>query len=107
MGSVNKENLSPAAFIGVRGKDIISFGSGEPDLPPPEEVYKILSHYTDFKYGVIQGLDYLRDALTRQYPDSTAESFVITNGASEALDLTLRVISNYEMSQPKKVLMTN
>jgi aspartate/methionine/tyrosine aminotransferase len=55
---------------------------------------------------VIQGLDYLRDALTRQYPDSTADCFVITNGASEALDLTLRVISNYEISQPKKVLMT-
>ena len=106
MTTLNKENLSPAAFIGVRGKDIISFGSGEPDLPPPEEVYKILPHYTDFKYGMIQGLDYLRDPLPRQYPDSTADSFVITNGASEALDLTLRVISNYEMSQPKKVLMT-
>ncbi len=106
MATLSKENLSPAAFIGVRGDDIISFGSGEPDLPPPEEVYKILPHYTDFKYGVIQGLDYLRDALTRQYPDSTADSFVITNGASEALDMTLRVICNYEMSQPKKVLMT-
>ena len=103
---MNKENLSPAAFIGVRGENIISFGSGEPDLPPPEEVYKILPHYTDFKYGVIQGLDYLRDALTRQYPHSTQDSFVITNGASEALDLTLRVISNYDMSQSKKVLMT-
>ena len=65
MTTLNKENLSPAEFIGVRGRDIISFGSGEPDLPPPEEVYKILPHYTDFKYGVIQGLDYLRDALTR------------------------------------------
>jgi len=104
--SLNKDNLSPAAFIGVRSNDIISFGSGEPDLPPPEEVYKILPHYTDFKYGVIMGLDYLRDALSRQYPDSSADSFVITNGASEALDITLRVISNYEMSQPKKVLMT-
>jgi hypothetical protein len=45
--------LSPAAFIGVWGNDIISFGSREPDLPPPEEVYKILPHYTDFKYGMI------------------------------------------------------
>ena len=103
---MNKENLSPAAFIGVRGKNIISFGSGEPDLLPPEEVYKILPHYTDFKYGLIQGLDYLRAALTRQYPHSTQDSFVITNGASEALDLTLRVISDYDMTQPKKVLMT-
>ena len=39
MTTLNKENLSPAAFIGVRGKDIISFGSGEPDLPSPEDEY--------------------------------------------------------------------
>ena len=84
MASLNKENLSPAAFIGVRGNDIISFGSGEPDLPPPEEVYKILPHYKDFRYGMIQEIDYLRDALTQQYPDSSIDSFVITNGASEA-----------------------
>ena len=60
MVSLNKNNLSPAAFIGVRGNDIISFGSGELDLPPPEEVYKILLHYKDFKNGVIQGLEYIR-----------------------------------------------
>ena len=35
----------------------------------------------------------LRRALAGQYPDSTADSFVITNGASEALDLVLRVIA--------------
>ena len=106
MTSLNKENLSPAAFIGVRDNDIISFGSGEPDLPPPEEVYKIRPHYKDFKYGVIQETDYLRKVLTQQYPNSSVDSFVITNGASEELDMTLRVISNYEMSQSKKVLMT-
>ena len=39
MTTLNKENVSPAAFIGVRGKDIISFGSGEPDLSPPEDEY--------------------------------------------------------------------
>ncbi len=38
MTTLNKENLSPAAFIGVRGKDIISFGSGEPD-PPHRKKY--------------------------------------------------------------------
>ena len=47
MTSLNKENLSPAAFIGVRENDIISFGSGEPDLPPPEEVYKIYQKFTN------------------------------------------------------------
>ncbi len=103
---INKNTLSPATFIGVQGDDIISFGSGQPDLPPPPEVYNILPHYSDFKYGLIQGQENLRDALAKQYPDSTADSFVITNGASEALDLTLRVIASYKHHLPKKVLIT-
>ena len=32
----------------------------------------------------------MREALTHEYPGSTAENFVITNGASEALDLIFR-----------------
>ena len=28
---------SPAVFIGKQGNGVISFGSGQPDLPPPEE----------------------------------------------------------------------
>ena len=43
---MNKADLSPASFIGVRGDNIISFGSGAPDLPPPDEVYNILPNYT-------------------------------------------------------------
>ena len=86
------ELKSPSAFIGVEGGNIISFGSGQPDLPPPKEVYKILPSYRAFKYGLIQGQINLREALSREYPGSSAESFVITNGASEALDLTLRVL---------------
>ena len=103
---MNKNNLSPASFIGVQGENIISFGSGEPDLPPPNEVYQILPDYTDYKYGLIQGQKNLRNALSKQYPDTSAENFVITNGASEALDLTLRVISHYKSSLPKKILIT-
>ena len=103
---MNKGSLSPASFIGIRDENIISFGSGEPDLPPPDSIYKIIPNYTDFKYGLIQGLDYLRYALTLQYPNSTQNSFVITNGASEALDITLRTISSYDSKLPKKVLMT-
>lgn len=107
---MGKEQLSPALFIGVQGKDVLSFGSGQPDLPPPPEAYKILPHYRDFKYGLIQGMTELRRALALQYPDSTADSFVVTNGASEALDLVLRVIarsgSAKKNSSPKnKVLM--
>ncbi len=85
--------LTAAMFIGVRGEGIISFGSGQPDLPPPKEVYDILPDYNGFKYGLIQGQENLRDALAKQYPRSTADSFVITNGASEALDLSLRAIA--------------
>ena len=74
---MEKNNLSPASFIGVRGNNIISFGSGEPDLPPPESVYKILPEYRDFKYDLIQGQEKLREALSKQYPNSNANSFVI------------------------------
>ena len=103
---MKKASLSPASFIGVRSDNIISFGSGEPDLPPPKEVYTILPNYTDFKYGLIQGQENLRKSLSKQYPNSTSDSFVITNGASEALDLTLRNIANNDNPLPKKILLT-
>ncbi len=101
---MGKEELSPATFIGVQGDDVISFGSGQPDLPPPPEAYHVLPHYRDFKYGLIQGMAELRRALAGQYPDSTPDSFVITNGASEALDLVLRVIAR-KQGPGGKVLM--
>jgi aspartate aminotransferase len=87
-----KKIESPAFFIGKGNGDLISFGSGQPDLPPPQEVYKILPDYRDFKYGLIQGQENLREALARQYAGASADNFVITNGASEALDLVLRVL---------------
>jgi aspartate aminotransferase len=96
--------LSPSIFIGVSGKDIISFGSGQPDLPPPKRVFKIMSRFRNFRYGLIQGNLNLRDALTKQYPRSTANNFVITNGASEAIDLTLRVISKMRGKRNKVLL---
>jgi len=99
------QKLSAATFIGVSGKDIISFGSGQPDLPPPKRVYKALSQCRDFKYGLIQGKIKLREALAKQYPKSTADNFVITNGASEALDLTLRVLSKIDNKKKNKVLL--
>lgn len=89
----SQRNLTAAMFIGLNGEGIISFGSGQPDLPPPQEVYDILPTYADFKYGLVQGQANLREALSLQYPLSTADSFVITNGASEALDLALRSIA--------------
>ncbi len=96
---------SPSIFIGVQGNGIISFGSGQPDLPPPKEVYDILPNYSDFKYGLIQGQENLRKILAEQYPTSTANNFVVTNGASEAIDLTLRGIANKTKEDKKKVLL--
>lgn len=80
-------------FIGKgQGDGLISFGSGQPDLPPPPQVYAILPTYKSFKYGLIQGQENLREALAAEYPKANADQFVVTNGASEALDLALRVL---------------
>lgn len=81
---------SPADFIGKQGPGVISFGSGQPDLPPPQEAFNGLKVRDDYRYGLIQGELKLREALSHEYPGSTAENFVITNGASEALDLIFR-----------------
>jgi len=81
---------SPADFIGKQGNGVISFGSGQPDLPPPPEAFQGIDLTRDLRYGLIQGEVKLRESLAREYPGSTAENFVITNGASEALDLIFR-----------------
>ena len=89
----NKLNLkNPAVFIGKQGKGVISFGSGQPDLPPPKEAIEGIDIRKDLRYGLIQGERPLREALSKEYPNSTAENFVITNGASEALDLIFRTL---------------
>lgn len=81
---------SPADFIGRQGNGVISFGSGQPDLPPPKEAFAGIDIKRDLRYGLIQGEVALREALAKEYSGSTAENFVITNGASEALDLIFR-----------------
>ena len=81
---------SPSVFIGKQGNGVISFGSGQPDLPPPKEAVEGIDIRKDLRYGLIQGELPLREALAKEYPGSTAENFVITNGASEALDLIFR-----------------
>src|SRR3989344_1722048 len=92
---------SPAFFIG-RGStslttsgndDLISFGSGQPDLPPPPATFKVLEHFKSFQYGLVQGQEALRAEIAKEYPYAGPEDFVITNGASEAIDLALRVIA--------------
>lgn len=98
----NKLDLSsPSVFIGKQGNGIISFGSGQPDLPPPNEVIEGFNIRQDLRYGLIQGEPDLRDALSAEYPESTAENFVITNGASEALDLIFRAIGSGKVLLPR------
>ncbi len=112
-----KPITSPAFFTGREEPGLISFGSGTPDLPPPKEVFKVLPHYHAFKYGLIQGQLNLRTDLSKEYPGSNADQFVITNGASEALDLTIRYIAQkggkriliprpYYFAYPKLVLLS-
>jgi aspartate/methionine/tyrosine aminotransferase len=87
---------SPAFFIGKGTADneaLLSFGSGQPDLPPPPSAYNILQSYRGFKYGLVQGELTLREAIAGEYPSATPEEIVVTNGASEAIDLVLRAIS--------------
>src|SRR3989339_2263503 len=87
------DNLkTPSIFIGLYGDGYISFGSGQPDLPPPERVFKILPNYRSFRYGPVQGQQNLRKALSNQFRNSDENDFVITNGASEAIDLVFRTV---------------
>ena len=83
---------SPSFFIGKSADRLISFGSGQPDLPPPPQIFRGINTMKIFTYGLIQGNEDLRQALAKKYPGAGKEHFVITNGASEALDLTLRAI---------------
>ncbi len=92
----------PSFFVGKENGKLLSFGSGQPDLAPPEEVYNINIKKVPFKYGLLQGTIELRRALMKEYPDSNENQFVVTNGASEALDLTLRYIG---INGGKKILV--
>lgn len=88
------EITSPAFFIGKGGDTgLISFGSGQPDLAPPEAAFGALHEYHGFKYGLVRGDEALREALAKEYPHADAEQFVVTNGASEAIDLVLRALA--------------
>lgn len=92
---------SPADFIGRQSAHVISFGSGQPDLPPPSQAFAGIDISRDLRYGLIQGELKLREALSRGYPGSTADNFVITNGASEALDLVFRAWGRGKVLLPR------
>lgn len=90
---MNERIASPSFFIGRGDDTLISFGSGQPDMPPPVQAFDILKKYDGFKYGLVQGEEALRAQVAALYPHATADDIIITNGASEAIDLVLRAIS--------------
>jgi len=66
----------------------------DPDDPiTPRIITRPVRKKDDFWWGEIV------EKLAKEYPDSTADNFVITNGASEALDLVFRSLA------PGKVLL--
>ncbi len=96
--TITNRIITPGMFIGKEGPDIISFGSGQPDLRPPFDIGDVFLNFNKFKYGNVGGEDELKSRL-REYVKSEfghgveQDCIVITNGASEALDLALRRIS--------------
>jgi aspartate aminotransferase len=81
----------PSFFIGKKREGLISFGAGEPDLLPISLPHD--SIVCQSGYGLVAGEIFLREALSVQYIGSSPDDFIITNGASEAIDLSLRAIS--------------
>lgn len=98
---------SPSFFIGNNAPGIISFGSGAPDLDVPDEARAAFSCLSGSSsamlYGPVQGNLELREELSKRSHDCKGiepENIIITNGASEALDLALRALP-----QNSKVLL--
>ncbi len=78
---------SPTFFIGNQKKRVISFGAGELTKDKID-----LTLFSDIKngYGEVQGESKLRELIARENPGTSCDEYIITNGASEALDLVLR-----------------
>lgn len=87
-----KQITSASFFIGKCAEGLISFGSGQPDLAPHDLCFSSLGDFRGFKYGSVYGEDKLRESIARQYPGAIKDNIIITNGASEAIDLALRAL---------------
>jgi aspartate aminotransferase len=93
----------PECFLGKASSKLISFGSGQPDLKPPEEVLSIIRTYNKerFPYGNIRGEPELINELSKIH-NISSNGIAITNGASEALSLSL----SYLLKPYDNVLLT-
>lgn len=83
-----------ARELRAEGRDIISFGAGEPDFPTPEHIVAAAARAAhdpaNHKYSANQGLPPVRAAIaayTRDYSgvDVDPSEVVVTNGAKQAV----------------------
>ncbi len=100
------EELRPSGirkfFDLVIGRDdVISLGVGEPDFPVPwrireEMIYSLEKGYTSYTSNA--GLMELREGITNYYRRFSLETspnrIIVTTGASEAIDLAIRAITD-------------
>jgi aminotransferase len=100
------EELRPSGirkfFDLVIGRDdVISLGVGEPDFPVPwrireEMIYSLEKGYTSYTSN--SGLMELRESIADYYRrfslETSPNSIVVTTGASEAIDLAIRAITD-------------
>jgi len=86
----NNKITGPECFLGNNSPNLISFGSGQPDLNPPEEIFEAIRNYKKerFPYGNVVGNPELIRELSKIH-NTSSEGVGITNGASEALCLAL------------------
>ena len=103
--SKNAKNIKPSGIrkffdIVAERKDVISLGVGEPDFITPWEIRDagintIKKGYT--QYTSNKGLPLLREEISKYLKngfdvDFSADDVIITVGASEAIDLSLRAV---------------
>lgn len=105
--SERAKNIPPSGIrkffdLASKSKDVISLGVGEPDFITPWEIRgaginALKNGYT--QYTSNKGLEELRQEVSlylkeRFSVDFSADDIIITVGASEAIDITLRAVVN-------------
>lgn len=101
--------ISPSLTLGIdtlskemkaQGKDVVSFGVGEPDFDTPEyikEAAKAAMDHGHTKYTPVPGIMELREAIAERYREAygleyAAASVVVSNGAKQSLYNTFQAI---------------
>lgn len=126
--------ISPSLTLGIdtlskemkaQGKDVISFGVGEPDFDTPVYIKEAAKAAIDrgcTKYTPVPGIMELREAIAERYRQVyglsyTAASVVVSNGAKQSLYNTFQaildpgdeviIISPYWVTYPELVKMAS